>query len=278
MQSLPLFHVQLEKIMRSIDSDKNDLYRKFVIQGSSRGFKKTNRSMIEGLRQIEEGLKAGAGLEYLVFSDDKKGEAILAHLQQSLPELINRLEADQLIRMRSDLFRRLSATKTPQGVLAFLQPRRSGLDDIEEGDSLIIIDVQDPGNVGTLIRSADAFDIRQVFLLGASASPWSEKGLRAAMGSIFHLKIIEETDTYLALTELKKHEIELLALDIAGQDIRGLERQKKYFGLLVGNEGNGLSESFLNLSDQRIRIEMPGQAESLNVAMAASIALYELGR
>ncbi|NLC88539.1 MAG: RNA methyltransferase [Clostridiaceae bacterium] len=264
--------------MRSIDSDKNNLYRKFMLQGSAREFKKTNWIMLEGPRQIEEALKASASLEYLVFSDDEKGQAILADLQDLLPQLPDGLDGDRLIRMRSDLFRRLSGTRTPQGVLALLQPRRSSLKDIEQLNSLVIIDVQDPGNVGTLIRSADAFNVRQILFLGASASPWSEKSLRAAMGSIFHLKMIEEADTALALSELRKSEIELLALDIRGKDIRELERRKEYFGLLVGNEGNGLSEESLNLSDQNIRIEMPGQAESLNVAMAASIALYELGR
>ncbi|NLW53484.1 MAG: RNA methyltransferase, partial [Clostridiaceae bacterium] len=92
------------------------------------------------------------------------------------------------------------------------------------------------------------------------------------------LKIIEEQDTDLALTELRKHEIELIALDISGKDIRELKRRNEYYGLLLGNEGNGLPEGAIRLADQNIRIDMPGQAESLNVAMAGSIALYELGR
>lgn len=264
--------------MRSIDSDKNNLFRKFLLQGSAREFKKSNWIMLEGLRQIEEALKAGANLEYLVFSDDEKGERVLARMREESRELIDKLDQAQLICMGSDLFQRLSKTKTPQGVLALLQPRRRSSRDIEQMNSLIMIDVQDPGNVGTLIRSADAFNVRQVVLLGASASPWTDKSLRAAMGSIHHLKIIEEQDTDLALAELRKHEIELIALDISGKDIRELKRRKEYYGLLLGNEGNGLSEEAIRLSDQNIRIDMPGQAESLNVAMAGSIALYELGR
>ncbi len=264
--------------MRSIDSDKNNLFRKFMLQGSAREFKKSNWIMLEGLRQIEEALKADANLEYLVFSDDEKGERIMAHMQEESADLIDKLDPAQLICMSSDLFQRLSRTKTSQGVLALLQPRRYSLKDIAEMNSLIMIDVQNPGNVGTLIRSADAFNLRQVVLLGASASPWTDKSLRAAMGSIHHLKIIEEQDTALALAELRKHDIELIALDISGKDIRDLERRKEYYGLLLGNEGNGLSEEIIKLSDQNIRIHMPGQAESLNVAMAGSIALYELGR
>ncbi|MDD2426734.1 MAG: RNA methyltransferase [Eubacteriales bacterium] len=262
--------------MRLIDSDKNNLYRKFLAQGSAREFKKTNWIVIEGLRQIEEALQASSKLEFLVFSDDVKGETILQRLRETSAELLDELDPDQKILLRSDLFLRLSSTKTPQGVLALMQPQRNTLKDIKPQNSLVLIDVQDPGNVGTLIRSADAFDIRQVIMLGATASPWSDKTLRAAMGSIFHLRVIEENDPMKALEELKAMEIELLALDLSGQDIRGLEQEKTYFALLLGNEGSGLPEEVLNAADRSIRIEMPGQAESLNVAMAGAIALYEL--
>lgn len=264
--------------MRLIDSEKNNLFRQLMAQGSSREFKRTNWIVIEGLRQIQEALQAKANLEYLIFSDDEKGEKILKDLTENSADILSLLGPDQLINLRSDLFHRLSDTKTPQGVLAILQPKCGCLTDIKQMNSLVLIDVQDPGNVGTLIRCADAFNVRQVLVLGATASPWLAKTLRAAMGSIFHLDIIEEQDELLALAELKKKGIELLALDISGQDIRKLERQKECFGLLLGNEGSGLSEEIINTCDRNVRIEMPGQAESLNVAIAGAIALYELSR
>ena len=264
--------------MRSIDSDKNILYRKLMAQGSARELKKTNWILIEGLRQIEEALQAGADLDYLVFSDDEKGESIRLRLEEKSAGLLEQLDEDQLVLMRSDLFQRLAETKTPAGILAVLQALRTPLEEIQELNSLVLIDVQDPGNVGTLIRSADAFAIKQVVLLGASASPWLNKTLRAAMGSIFHVNIFEEKDTQAGLDLLRQKGLKLLAMDTSGTNIRLIELGSTNYGLILGNEANGLPEQLLKQVEEVIRIDMPGSAESLNVAIAGAIALYELTR
>ena len=109
-------------------------------------------------------MQAGADLDYLVFSDDEKGESIRLRLEEKSAGLLEQLDEDQLVLMRSDLFQRLAETKTPAGILAVLQALRTPLEEIQELNSLVLIDVQDPGNVGTLIRSADAFAIKQVVL------------------------------------------------------------------------------------------------------------------
>ena len=274
MHTLPI----LFAFMRSIDSDKNILYRKLMAQGSARELKKTNWILIEGLRQIEEALQAGADLDYLVFSDDEKGESIRLRLEEKSADLLEQLDEDQLVLMRSDLFQRLAETKTPAGVLAVLQALRTPLEEIQELNSLVLIDVQDPGNVGTLIRSADAFAIKQVILLGASASPWLNKTLRAAMGSIFHVSIFEEKNTQAGLALLSQKGLRLLAMDTSGTDIRQVGLGSKNYGLILGNEANGLPEQVLKQVEEVIRIDMPGSAESLNVAIAGAIALYELNR
>ena len=274
MHTLPI----LFAFMRSIDSDKNILYRKLMAQGSARELKKTNWILIEGLRQIEEALQAGADLDYLVFSDDEKGESIRLRLEEKSADLLEQLDEDQLVLMRSDLFQHLAETKTPAGVLAVLQALRTPLEEIQELNSLVLIDVQDPGNVGTLIRSADAFAIKQVILLGASASPWLNKTLRAAMGSIFHVSIFEEKNTQAGLALLRQKGLKLLAMDTSGTDIRQVELGSTNYGLILGNEANGLPEQVLEQAEEVIRIDMPGSAESLNVAIAGAIALYELTR
>ena len=106
-----------------------------MAQGSARELKKTNWILIEGLRQIEEALQAGADLDYLVFSDDEKGESIRLRLEEKSAGLLEQLDEDQLVLMRSDLFQRLAETKTPAGVLAVLQALRTPLEEIQELNS-----------------------------------------------------------------------------------------------------------------------------------------------
>lgn len=172
------------------------------------------------------------------------------------------------------IFTELSQTETPQGVIGvcrMIQPALS----IQRGRYLLVDGVQDPGNLGTLIRTADAFGLDAVFLGEGCVDGYNAKTLRSAQGSHFHLPVIHR-DLFAVVSEMKKLGISLYGSSLQGRDMTATAVSGPYFGLVVGNEGNGASPELLAEMDKEVKIPMAGRAESMNVAVAAGILLYWL--
>ena len=177
------------------------------------------------------------------------------------------------------------ATEQSQGIAALVHPPSFPLDAIFGTPAppvtapliLVLAGLQDPGNVGTLLRSAEAFGATGIFLLPGTASPWNPKALRASAGSAFRVPTIAANETD-ALQLLAEHNIPALAaVAHAGTPLE----DAPFAGpcaLLIGNEGAGLSDSLLAAAAHRITIPMPGKVESLNAAIAGSLLLYEASR
>lgn len=167
----------------------------------------------------------------------------------------------------------LCDTKTPQGVLALVNlPEKAEL-----GSRIIVMDgVQDPGNVGTILRTADAAGFTGALLSPACADPFSPKVLRATMGSIFRLPICTQEDLPAALKALAGAGYSVLSSQLDGEPFfeRGPVGEK--FVLIIGNEGNGVSEPVKAAATHRLALPMQGGAESLNAAIAAGIMMYDL--
>lgn len=144
---------------------------------------------------------------------------------------------------------------------------------------LILDDIQDPGNLGTIIRSALAFNIDTVVLSLNTVDLYNPKVLRATQGMFFHINIVRE-DLFRAIDEIKSRTIPVYGTSVVnGEDARLLDNSKKEkYALVVGNEGNGVRKDILSRCDKNLYINMNSHVESLNVAIATSILLYELGR
>ena len=186
-----------------------------------------------------------------------------------------------------DVFASAVATEQPQGIAALVHPPvfspdtlfRSS-DTLFRGQAaliLVLAGLQDPGNVGTLLRSAEAFAATGVLLLPGTASPWNPKALRASAGSAFRVAAIaaSETDALDLLAEHNVPAVAAVARDGTPIDAAPLA---KSCALLIGNEGAGLSDSLIAAAAHRITIPMPGKVESLNAAIAGSLLLYEAAR
>jgi TrmH family RNA methyltransferase len=176
-------------------------------------------------------------------------------------------------------FRSISQTKTPQGTIAVVRlPRNTFSDHLPEtiGTKILLLeDIQDPGNVGTLIRTAAAFNFSGVILSNKCADPLSQKCVQSTAGAVLSVWI-RKTARYLELAEqLKKNGYSLIAADLKGmKDSSMLYNQDKLL-LALGNEASGLSESVLNISHHRFQIPITRQqAESLNVAVCGAICMY----
>lgn len=211
-----------------------------------------------------------------LFEEAKKAKVPILRifvLEEYLEKIPSNLE---IILVTPDILKELSDSKTPQGIvteISFMSPR---LEQLPKGNFLVLEDVQDPGNLGTLIRTADAAGLSAVFITDKSVDIYNQKTLRSMQGSHFHLPIYR-----LPIEKIFKHlrEAELLiigtTLSDQSVDYRTLSGDTS-FALVMGNEGNGISEFVTSQSDVLAHINMPGQAESLNVAIAAAIILFSL--
>jgi TrmH family RNA methyltransferase len=192
-------------------------------------------------------------------------------------------DAEHLL-LPPDVFLSAVATEQPQGIAALVHPPVFSPDTYPDtlfrGQAtliLVLAGLQDPGNVGTLLRSAEAFAATGVLLLPGTASPWNPKALRASAGSAFRVPAITATEAE-ALDLLAEHSIPAIAAVARSGISVSAAPLTKSCALLIGNEGAGLSDSLIAAAAHRITIPMPGKVESLNAAIAGSLLLYEASR
>ncbi|WP_455167146.1 TrmH family RNA methyltransferase [Streptococcus sp.] len=217
--------------------------------------------LIEGWHLFEEAVQAGVTIEK-IFALESYREQLA-----SFP---------QTVWVSEDILLDLADSQTPQGIVAVVQKEEVEEADFSQGKFLFLEDVQDPGNVGTIIRTADAAGFTGVIVSDKSADIYSLKTLRSMQGSHFHLPIYRMSSQAL-LEEAKKAGIPVLATTLSknSKDYRDLPRLDQ-FVLVMGNEGQGISPLMAESADQLVHISMKGQAESLNVAVAAGILIFHL--
>jgi len=225
---------------------------------------------IEGEHLLHEAL--ASGLELATVFVETGREALLDRLRVPMET--------EVLSLAPDIFASAVHTESPQGIAALVKPRAFTADEIVSGPRpliLIAAGLQDPGNLGTLIRSAEAFGATGYVVLPGTVSPENQKALRASAGSIFRLPgmILCEDHIFGMLAERKIKTIAAVALQ--GQPLAKLDLTQAC-ALIVGNEGGGIAPEVLRRTDARVTIPTPGPVESLNAAIAGSILLYEAAR
>lgn len=240
---------------------------------SRRGREKHGLFLAEGIRVVEDLLSAGIDLEMAVVAttlgDNPRTAALRSALENTAP--LHVVDAHVLARVTD--------TETPQGVLVVARvPDRSLADvKLDRHAILLVLDaVQDPGNLGTLIRSADAFGAAAVIALPGTTDFWSPKVIRSTAGAAFRRPLISAGDVEL-WEWLAQRDVASYGADMHGQPIGSLPITAAA-ALIVGNEGSGLRAETRARITQLVSIPMRGHTESLNVSVAAGILLYELSR
>jgi len=186
----------------------------------------------------------------------------------------------EILVLPPEIFASAVDTESPQGIAALVKPREFTLEEVLGGRSpllLIAAGLQDPGNLGTLIRSAEAFGATGYVILAGTVSPENQKTLRASAGSVFRLPGITLCEDHI-LHELAERKIRTVAAVAAEGSPLAEHDLTQPTALILGNEGAGISPSILKRADARVTIPMPGPVESLNAAIAGSILLYEAAR
>jgi TrmH family RNA methyltransferase len=237
------------------------------------------RFLIEGIRIVEEALDCGAAVETLVYAP----ELLVSQRAQAL---VDRIDAGQRLALSGHLFRTLSDRDQPQGIAAVVRFEDGSLSDIPLVENLLVIvayQLSDPGNLGTLIRTADATGATALVVVEPSADLYDPQTVRATMGSMFALPVVRLEDAEDLPRWVEQVRAAGLALQVFATSAHG---QQVHFGadfrrplvLLLGNERQGLPKSVRDQADVQVRLPMTGRATSLNVAAAGAALIYEVLR
>ncbi len=225
-----------------------------------KGRRETGCFLVEGRRMVEEALASSFPVQAVLVQEGVECPQGLPMPVYVLPEHVLAAVCD---------------TKTPQGIAAIVGMKHQ----TALGRRIVALDgVQDPGNVGTIIRTADAAGLDGVLLSSQCADVFSPKVLRATMGSIFRMNIRVTDDLPQELTSLRSAGYSVLSSQLDGTPFYERQNVADHFALIIGNEGNGVSEAVQQTATHRVRLPMRGGAESLNAAIAAAIMMYELMR
>lgn len=243
-------------MITSLSNEKVKAWRKLH---KRKGRKEMQCFLVEGMHLVEEAWRSS--------------ESILEIIAEENKELPDWCENFHVERVTKQVFDHISQTTTPQGIAAIIKikPKKP-----VTGRFMVLIDrIQDPGNLGTIIRTADAAGMDGIILGKGTVDLYNDKVVRATQGSLFHIPIFE-ADLFEEISRLKEENYEIWATSLEDATYyHNIEIPNKV-ALILGNEGSGVSQELMEKADKRVKIPIYGQAESLNVSIAAGILMYQL--
>lgn len=232
--------------------------------------------LVEGVRLVEEAAAANWIVETCIYT-------LEAVEQERVQEILSRLEVKgcRLLQVPNSLFDKIAETQEPQGIMAIVRKHTYSFGDVlSKGKPFLVVldEVQDPGNVGTVIRTAAAAGCTGLVLTKGCADVFASKVVRASMGSIFHVPIFEGLTPQEVADYCNEHGIVMLSTSLQSSQVYFTVDLTTAVAIVFGNEGNGVSQTLLEHAQQRLYIPLLGQVESLNVAASAAVILYEAVR
>lgn len=258
-----------------ITSTSNPRVRQLVLwQEKAKKRREDNVFLAEGIKMLREAPKDWIKEVYLT-------EEVLQRLRKEDGEVLTKIENTGYELLSDEVMKKVSDTQTPQGALVVLNRPSYTLEDIVgngEGTFVVLENLQDPGNLGTIIRTGEGAGIRGVIMSQDTVDIYNPKTIRATMGSVYRVPFIYVETLSNSICYLKEKAVRTYAAHLKGT--------KQYYefsytggtAFLIGNEGNGLKKETADLADEYLRIPMEGQVESLNAAIAATILMYEAYR
>jgi TrmH family RNA methyltransferase len=266
--------------LRRIEGRHNPLVKQLRLAFSRAELTETGDCAIEGLRILEEAIRSGLRFSAVFFRDSSQDRA-----ERLLPQIGAQVET---LLLPDKLFDSLVPSESPQGVAALVRLKNFSLEDVTErlqlGPIIVLAGLQDPGNLGTILRSSEAFGSAGIVLGEGTVSPFNSKVVRASAGSVFRLPIIHRhgKSTTAKLEEisekLRTQDVRLLATSSHKGTPLDQADLKSPAAIFFGNEGSGLPRDMMAKMGESIAIPHAPQVESLNAAIAASIVLYEAAR
>lgn len=261
-----------ENIMQGITSKDNEFVKHIRKLKDKKYRDISNEYVIEGIKLVAEAIQEKATIKQIVLCDDCEKNAAIPK------DLMYEIAKYECIYVTEKVFNYLSEVQTPQGILAVIE-KNGQAKEIDYTQDIIVAldDVQDPGNLGTILRTVDSIGLTQILVSKGTADCFNPKVVRSTMGAIFRVKIVECEDLKQTLKEMKRHKFKIVASSLQTENtIYDISYDKKV--ILIGNEANGVRKEIQDLADEKIKIPMLGKTESLNASVATGIILYEYVR
>ena len=257
-------------VVNMITSATNSRVKRIVALGQKAKFRREEDCfLVEGSKMFLEAPKSWVKEVYI-------SESFLAKcsFREELQSYCYEVVSD-------DVFQKMSDTKTPQGILSVLQCPHYEMEQLlaKANPFLIILEnLQDPGNMGTIVRTAEAAGVDAVFMSKDCVDIYNPKTIRSTMGSIYRMPFLYIEDIPKLLDDFRKKSIKSYAAHLNGEKFYDQEDYKSGTAILIGNEGNGLRDEVTEKADKLVKIPMHGEVESLNAAIAASVLMFEVFR
>lgn len=263
--------------MQKITSKDNDFIKHVKKLKDKKYRDEAGEYIIEGIKLIEEAIQENAQIKQIVICEEnEKTNAISKSLMYEISKY-------DCIYVTQKVFSSITQVVAPQGIFAIVAKR--GIENDEKGyqidyseDIIVALDdIQDPGNLGTILRTLDSCNIKQIIVSKGTVDGYNPKVVRSTMGAIFRINIIECDNLIKIIKEIKRHHFKLHVTSLdADKTIYEVDYKKKI--IVIGNEANGVSKEIQNLADEKVKIPMLGKTESLNASVATGIVLYEYVR
>ena len=258
--------------MQTITSKDNELIKHIRKLKDKKYRDESNEYVVEGVKLVEEAVKENAKIKQIIVCEDTtRTYEIPTHIMLEIAKY-------ECISVSDKIFNIITQVTNPQGIMAIIEKNAQNAKIDYTQDIIVVLDdVQDPGNLGTILRTVDSIGLNQIIVSKGTADAFNSKVVRSTMGAIFRIKIIEVENLAQAIKEMRKHHFKLMVTSLQTKNsIYDIDFYKKI--IVIGNEGNGVSKEIQDMADEKAKIPMLGRTESLNASVAAGVVMYEYVR
>ena len=255
--------------MQVITSKENEII-KHIKKLSEKKYRDEKRQyIIEGIKMLEEAIQENAQIEEIVLCEES--------VKEIPKELISKIEKYKCIYVAEKIYKTLTQVVNPQEIIAIIKKKEKTEVKYDEDIIVVLDDIQDPGNLGTILRTVDSIGLKQIIVSKGTADVYNPKVVRSTMGAIFRVNVIEVEDVKKVVKEMKQNQYKLVVTSLQTKnEIYDIDYNKKI--IVMGNEANGVSQEIQDMADEKVKIPMLGKTESLNVSIATGVVLYEYVR
>lgn len=258
--------------MQTITSKDNELIKHIRKLKDKKYRDESNEYLVEGVKLVEEAVKENAKIKQIIVCEDTtRTYEIPTHIMLEIARY-------ECISVSNKIFNIITQVTNPQGIMAIIEKNAQDAQIDYSQDIIVVLDdVQDPGNLGTILRTVDSIGLNQIIVSKGTADAFNSKVVRSTMGAIFRIKIIEVENLAQAIKEMRKHHFKLMVTSLQTKNsIYDIDFNKKI--IVIGNEANGVSKEIQDMADEKAKIPMLGRTESLNASVAAGVVMYEYVR
>ena len=258
--------------MQTITSKDNELIKHIRKLKDKKYRDESNEYVVEGVKLVEEAVKENAKIKQIIVCEDTtRTYEIPTHIMLEIAKY-------ECISVSDKIFNIITQVTNPQGIMAIIEKNAQNAKIDYTQDIIVVLDdVQDPGNLGTFLRTVDSIGLNQIIVSKGTADAFNSKVVRSTMGAIFRIKIIEVENLAQAIKEMRKHHFKLMVTSLQTKNsIYDIDFYKKI--IVIGNEANGVSKEIQDMADEKAKIPMLGRTESLNASVAAGVVMYEYVR